>query len=241
MGMCVQARETIWMYNLSVRVTAYRRDHLRPGLLTWIFALAITVVACSIGWVAWQCIDSLQKQTGRLHTFHATADNTKIDAHSYDLAKNELDTRILSQNVDPQEAIQIPVVKAHGSEINCIDGMKAEEGRHYAEAIKQFSIMIAQIPIECNLQSTWHYCGLVRDKQQYTADAYAQRAYCYLQLHYYKLAIADLNEAIRLVPNNATNYKNRSQAYYLVGQKVLGDGDARHWQAIESKAIAADK
>ncbi|MBU6453733.1 MAG: tetratricopeptide repeat protein [Cyanobacteria bacterium REEB67] len=58
---------------------------------------------------------------------------------------------------------------------------------------------------------------------------------CYLSLRQYNDAIADLSKAIAVRPDYYVNYLNRGKAYYLLGQKNLGDADTVKARALMSK------
>jgi tetratricopeptide (TPR) repeat protein len=63
-------------------------------------------------------------------------------------------------------------------------------------------------------------------------DVYQYRSLCYLKTGKYSLAVADSTAAIKLLPGNALNYENRAKAYYLLGQKALGDADIKMARAL---------
>ena len=200
--------------------------------LNWIFALATTLVACAIAWVGWNCIESVQKNAGKLNKFHVTADNTKIDMHRYDVVKNELDSRVFTDQLSPSEDLQAIMVKQEGSELVFSQATKAVDKKQYTQAEAYYSQILAMIPEEAKKKSSWYANGMTGDRRRYTMWVYRQRAICYRTAGDNVRAIADLTEAIKLMPDNGLNYRLRGQTYYLLGKKTLGDADTKIGQAL---------
>jgi tetratricopeptide (TPR) repeat protein len=207
-------------------------------LLNWLLGLTIAVVAGSIAWVGWNFIDSLQKHAGKLSSYHATADNTKMDAHPYDLVKKDTEKDVLSGELSPSVALGETLGKAEGSELICIKGTRETDRGHYAEGAQCFSQALAMIPAEAKKKSRWQAINNHVDKKAYTAYTYEQRSFCYLKMGKYFAAVADLTKAIKLRPGYALNYENRAKAYLLIGQKELAAADLNMARSLPSVAIS---
>jgi tetratricopeptide (TPR) repeat protein len=178
-------------------------NHKSGAVLNWILATAITLVACGIAWVGWNCIDSLQKHAGKLDKFHVTADNTKVDSKHYDIVKNEIDGLILDDKFNPAENLQGALVKKEGSEIHYSSGKEAIYNNQYAQAAAYYSQVLAMIPEEAKHKSSWYAGGGTFDRAGYTMRVYRQRALCFRKTGDNVRAVADLTEAIRLRPDDA--------------------------------------
>src|SRR5208283_5199756 len=135
-------------------------------------------VVCAIGSVAWNCIDSLQKHTSRLQTYHATAENTKIDTHRFDVAK-ELDSRIIADKMDPMVALQASMKE--GSEMYFDRGTMAMNKQQFVQAEAELSQALAIIPVEATKRKSWHMGEIIVDKRIYLASAYEMRACCCME------------------------------------------------------------
>jgi tetratricopeptide (TPR) repeat protein len=206
-------------------------------VLSWILGLAIALVAGAIAWVAWSCIDSLQKHSGELQNYHVTAENTKIDSNLNDDIKKKVDAPVMSEHVDPALAIQEAISAPVGSELDMNKGQKAVDKEQYAQAVTCFSQVLAMIPVEAKKKTSWRTGLRDRDRLAYTQFAYEQRAFCYLKMQQYSLAIVDLTAAIKLNPDYAPDYENRAKAYHCLGEKALEAADVKTLQALSSKNI----
>ena len=197
----------------------------KTTVLNGLFALAVALVTCAIGSVTWYCVDSVQKNAKELGQYHRTADNTKIESKKYDLAKESLDRRIFTDKMDPSDAILVPVVKLNSAELALSNGFKAMEEKHYDQAESDLTVALAMLPTEPLNKTTWHVGPSVVDKNGFKFFAYQARSFCYLKTGHHKLAIEDLTASIKLRPQYAGSYENRAKAYYLRGEKALGDAD----------------
>jgi tetratricopeptide (TPR) repeat protein len=210
-------------------------DQASSKLLTWILALAVTLVAGAIAWVGWNCIDSLQKHTGKLKNYHSTAENTKIDTNLNDELTKKVDVPVLSEHVEPDLAIQDAISKPEGSELYMNKGGMASDKGQYSQAVTYFTQVLAMIPGEAKNKTSWRTGLSNRDKTSYTEYAYEQRAFCYLQMRQYAPAIADLTAAIKLQPDNAQAYQNRAKAYHFLGDKVHEAADVKILQGLSTR------
>jgi tetratricopeptide (TPR) repeat protein len=202
-------------------------DQRSGKTLNWILAIAITLVACAIAWVGWNCIDSVQKNAGKLHNFHVTAENTKMDTHHYDVVKNEIDSQVLTNQLSPSQELQGALVKQEGSEVFFHRGIAEIDNKQYVQGIDDFSKVIAMVPEEARNKTSWFGFGGMSDRRTYTMWAYRQRATCYTELGDYTRALVDLGEAIKLRPDTPITYKNRARIYYRLGKRGAGDADMR--------------
>jgi tetratricopeptide (TPR) repeat protein len=209
-------------------------DQASSKLLNWIFALAIALVAGAIAWVGWNCLDSLEKHTGKLKNYHVTAENTKIDSNLNDDLKKKVDVQVMSEHVEPDLAIQEVISVPEGSELYMNKGGKALDKGQFDQAVSCFSQVLAMIPEEAK-KTSWRTGLSNRDRTSYTEYAYEQRAFCYLQMHNYSRAIADLTAAIKLQPDNAQAYQNRAKAYHFLGEKALEAADMKTLQSLSAR------
>lgn len=210
----------------------FQSNQSGSNLLNWIFGLAIALVAGGIAWVGWNFIDSVQKNAGQLSHYHATAENTKMQSQRFDIVNKELDQKIFSDQVDPEQALQEAVFKLKGSEITFAKGLSKIDGLEYRQGIENFSLVLQEIPVEARGKSSWRAHGCLMDKNLYTASAYQERSVCYLETAKYALAIADLTAAIKLHPDYAPNYRNRAKIYILIGDKKAGAADMKIAEAL---------
>jgi len=108
-----------------------------------------------------------------------------------------------------------------------VAGAQAVERKDFAGAVPYFSKALLLVPVEENKFRTWRAGGCIFNKPHFQAYVYQYRAYCYLNLARYSLAIEDLNQAIKLDPDSAANYENRAKAYLLTGKKALAAADMK--------------
>jgi tetratricopeptide (TPR) repeat protein len=174
----------------------------------------------------------LQKHAGKLHNFHVTADNTKVDSHHYDIVRNEIDLKVFDDKLSPAENLQATLVRQEGSELIYSKAKAAIYEKKFAQAAAYYSQILAMIPGEAKHKSSWYAIGKTFDRVAYTMRAHRQRALCYSEMGDNVRALADLTEAIRLVPDDAYTYMKRAEAYYLLGKKALGDADTKTEQAL---------
>jgi tetratricopeptide (TPR) repeat protein len=209
-----------------------QRPYTSGKALNWILAVVTALVACSVAWVGWICIDSVQKHEGKLHDFHVTADNTKIDSHRYDVVKNEIDSQVFTDKLSPSEDLQAALVKREGSELIYSQGIAAIDKKQFAQAAAYYSQILTMIPAEAKTKTTWYASGATGDRSTYTMWVYHQRALCYRNMGDYSRAVADWTVAIKLHPDNAYNYQKRAELYYAEGKKTFGDSDTKTAQVL---------
>ncbi len=205
-------------------------------MLTMILALATAVVAIAIGWVGWNCIDSVQKHTGKLDKFNVTVDNSKIDSHHLDIVKNEIDAKFSPESIAPSEDLQTALVKQEGSEVLYSQATMAIDNRQFAQAIVCYTKILAMVPAESKTKTTWYASGATADKTRYLTWVYRQRASCaFKEMKQYSKAISDFSEAIRLSPEVSWNYTKRAEVYYRMGKKELANQDIHKVQMLAEK------
>jgi tetratricopeptide (TPR) repeat protein len=214
-----------------------KRHQSSGKMLNWILALATTFVACGIGWVGWNCIESVQKNAGKLNNYHVTADNTKIDSQHLDVIKNQIDGKVLNDDLSPSEDFQAILVKQEGSELIFSKATAAIDKKQFAQAAADYSQILAMIPSEAKTKASWYANGATGDRGKYTMWVYRQRAFCYREMGDYARAVADLTEAIKLHPEITFNYQKRAEVYYLFGKKALGDADIQAVQAVSRRNL----
>jgi tetratricopeptide (TPR) repeat protein len=220
-------------YNNCVKQKQSQQNQTSTRVLNWIFALALILVVCAIGSVAWNCIDSLQKHSERLQTYAAGGKDTSFTTKGSNLQR-ELDDRINSNQMDPMAAIQAP--SAHGSEVPFARGVAAMGKHKFVEAATDFSQALSLIPMEASSKQSWHIGEVLVDRRLYMASAYEQRGCCYMATGQYPLAASDLTVAIRMRPDYVNNYKNRAKVYDLLGKKGLAAADIKTIQALSRRA-----
>jgi tetratricopeptide (TPR) repeat protein len=111
--------------------------------------------------------------------------------------------------------------------------LKEVDKKQFAQAVALYSQILAMIPGEAKNKSSWYANGMTGDRSRYTMWVYRQRAFCYRELGNYSRAVDDLTEAIKLHPEISFNYHKRAEVYYLLGNKALGDADAK---AVETQS-----
>jgi tetratricopeptide (TPR) repeat protein len=195
--------------------------------LTLILGLSIALVTAGIGWVCWTCIDSLQSHEGKLHNFHVTADNTKIDSHHLDIFKNDIDSKVSVDKMSPSLDLQTVLVKQDGSELIYNEGLTAFDEKQYDKAIGCFTKVLSLIPAEAKRKSTWFASGDTVDRVKYTMWCYRHRGNCHKLKKDFSKAVADYSDSIKQMPEIAVNYQKRAELYYLLGKKALGDADSK--------------
>jgi len=157
-----------------------------------------------------------------------------------DSISQEMDQR-LAVAANRQGKRQGNIVKSSvGSENFFDNGLIAAEESHFSDAIKNFTQVLSMIPLEEKDRDAWHVAGIIANKRLFMALTYEHRSYCYLKLKQYKLAVADLSMAIRLRPDYAGNYSNRAKAYYLLGNRDLGDADMEAAAQVSHPDILLD-
>lgn len=194
--------------------------------------MTIALVAGAIGWVGWNCIDSVQKNAGKLHNYNVTADNTRIDSHHYDIVKNEVDKRVFTEPLSPSQDLTYALVKQEGSELFWSKGLAAMDEHKLAPAAAAFSRVLTMIPGEAKKKTTWFVSGETIDRLSYTQRAYFRLYNCYRLMGDYARAAAVVTEAIKLTPGIAGNYQSRAALYYRLGKKALGDADMKTARAL---------
>ncbi|MBS1992583.1 MAG: tetratricopeptide repeat protein [Cyanobacteria bacterium SZAS LIN-3] len=178
-----------------------------------LFALALVLIVCAIGTVAWRCIDSLDKHSDRIKAITSTQHAVAVNITNSELAQ-QLDQRVMEGNMDPEVALQQPT--AHGSEVTYNRGLVNIEKRDFSEAASDFTRTLAMIPVEAVTKHAWHVGADRLDKRLYLASTYEQRARCYMESRHYREALADLNAAIKLRPEYQNNYRNRAKVEQLL-------------------------
>ena len=210
----------------------WQPDHSSSNLLNWIFGLAIGLVACAIGWVGWSCVDSIQKNAGKLHNYHVTADNTKIDSRHLDIVKNEIDPRLFANQTGNSEELQSVLLNQAGSERFLTKATAAMDNKQFAQAAEYCSQALAKIPLEAKTKTTWYADGNVANRSVYIELVLRKRATCYMSMGRSSLATADLTAAIKERPGNGNNWAERAKLYYKLGKKGPGDADTKQAQAM---------
>lgn len=194
------------------------------------FALALVVVVLAVGTVAWNCIDSLQKNTDKMQKYsEVPAVVTIKDAHM----SEEFDKRIYAGQMDPTAAIQGALPK--GSEIPFAKGMENIATKKFYDAAANFSEALVMVSVEANNQRLWHISGAEVDKRIYLGTIYEQRARCAWETSHYSEAISDLSAAIKLRPEYIANYQIRARIYEKLGQKSKAAADIKAGQSLAKK------
>lgn len=196
-------------------------------MLTWILALAIAFVTCAIGWVGWNCIDSVQKHAGKMQAFNVTAENTKINSRHMDIVKNDIDSHVAMDQLSPSEDLQTILIDQKSSEHVFSKAIAAEECQQHTQSVKYFSQVLEMIPAEAKTKATWFALGQIWERRPYNELALRRRAQAYILMNDYSLAIDDCTAAIKLGPDQSSNYRVRAKAYYKLGRKALGDADTK--------------
>jgi tetratricopeptide (TPR) repeat protein len=225
----------LWRYNDRMKKTDPEADQSKDKMLTWILAGAVALVAGAIGWVGWTCIDSVQKNTGKLKNYHVTADNTKIDNQHLDIVKNDLDVKIFKDKLDPSDDLQATLVKREGSEILYSKAMAAMDKKQFAQAAIYFSQVLALIPAEAKKKTFWYASGDTIDRTHYTLCVQQKLYNCYRNIGQYAKAADVVTEAIKLTPDIPGNYQSRAELYYKLGKKALGDADTKTARELAKK------
>jgi tetratricopeptide (TPR) repeat protein len=203
--------------------------------LNLILALVTTLVAGGIALVGWNFIDSVQKREAALKNFHVTEDNAKIDSHRYDKISRDVAEHFVGNEDNPEQALQEAVFKLKSSEISFNKGLTNFDQEKYELAQINFSNTISCIPAEAKSTREWHALGTLKEVNEYMAAARDRRAICYIRLKKPALAIADLNECIKLFPNNSVYYVTRAEAYNALGKKALADADLKMASKLSRK------
>jgi len=201
-------------------------------LLNGIFALAIVAVAGALLWVGMGLVDSAQKRADNLKKLNNTAENTKIAINQYEAVPDDVGELMAPDD----EKMAADRARYRGSEIPFHRGLDEMEANKFDAAIADMTKVIAMVPQEAKTQKTWHSDGTIQDQAFFTAFTYQARAYCYAQQKQYKLAVADLTQAIKLRPGYPQNFENRAKAYYFLGQKALGDADMQQVRSMSDVA-----
>jgi tetratricopeptide (TPR) repeat protein len=199
----------------------------RAGILNWLFAAAITVVACGIGWIGWTMVDSLQKAPAQLQRYHAVEPKPKTEAKLFDSVFNEVKSSV-GHGGPEMSLLDLADGASHEDTIATDAFFKAtvfQEKNRFAEAVPQYTKALTAIESEAKTRSSWIVIGRKWDRATFQAHVYQCRAYAYLQLRKYKPALADLNLAIELSPDRSTNYQNRAKVYRLLGENSLAEAD----------------
>jgi tetratricopeptide (TPR) repeat protein len=211
--------------------------------LNWLLAGAVVLLAASIIAVTIYAIDSLQKNSAAVR---------KVKAVEIDPALKPLPDPVLNHEISKREhtvedmQLTQPELsrRLEGSEIlfqQCCDAM---ENGHYSLGAHLATRVLAMIPEEAKKKKMWIAGGgTASDRNLFTALALQLRALCYLQQKQIQPGIDDLNQAIKLRPSYAVNYRNRAAAYNLTGQKALAQADlnmARQLELMERKSQTSD-
>jgi tetratricopeptide (TPR) repeat protein len=187
--------------------------------------MAILLVTGGIGWAGWICLESVQKHEGKLKSYDTAPGTPRLEAHRYEMIKKDEDNAIVAGQLSPIAVVEESLQKLDGSEVDCNKGIRVLDRKEYTGAIAYFTEVLKLIPQEARKKKSWSAGGHIVDKNAYTAYAYEQRSYCYLNQKKYKAAIFDLTEAIKLRPRYCVNFTNRAKAYYLIGEKGLAAAD----------------
>jgi tetratricopeptide (TPR) repeat protein len=206
--------------------------HSNGRVLTWILAMAVAFVASAVGWVGWNCIDSVQKHADEMQKFYVTDENTKIDSSHLDIVKNDIDSHVAMDQLTPGEDLQIMLIDQKSSERVFSKALAAEERQQYPQSVKYYSQVLEMIPAEAKTKTAWMALGEMRERSSYTDLTLRKRAQVYLLMGQYSRAIDDCSAAIKLTPSQSNNYKVRAKAYYKLGHKALGDGDTKSAEAL---------
>jgi tetratricopeptide (TPR) repeat protein len=201
-------------------------------ILNWVFALAIALVAAAIAWVAFSCLDSMHKNVITVQKIHITPLHEGVGIPQIDTIESEILKHDLVCQKKRYYKAHRDALKLYGSEIAFESAIKAREQHQYAQAIVMLSRVLAAIPLESKSQTAWHIEGGTDNRALYTAYAHQYRAFCYMQMSKYPLAVADWTEAIKLRPNWAPYYQKRARTYFLQGEKVLGAADIKMAQTL---------
>jgi len=201
-------------------------------LLNGVLAVAIIVVAGALLWVGMSLVDSAQKRADNLKKLNTTPENTKIAINQYEAVPDDVGELMAPDD----KKMAAERANYRGSEIPFHRGLDEMEANKFDAAIADMTKVIAMVPQEAKTQKIWHSDGTIQEQAFFTAFTYQARAYCYAQQRQYKLAVADLTQAIKLRPGYPQNYENRAKAYYYLGQKALGDADMQQLRSMSDVA-----
>jgi len=87
--------------------------------------------------------------------------------------------------------------------------------------------VLEMIPAEARTKTSWLAMGQMWDKSTYDELTLRRRAQVYILMGEYSRAIDDCTVAIKLRPDQSSNFRIRAKAYYKLGRKALGDADTK--------------
>ncbi len=116
------------------------------------FALALVLVACAIGSVAWNCIEGLNRHSQKVHLITSTTKDLPVSVAEPKLT-SAMDERIYAGKEDPMAAIQEQ--PPEGSAVPFMKGMDAVSKKQYHIAAADFSQALVMIPVEAGHKTSW--------------------------------------------------------------------------------------
>jgi len=214
---------------------------MKANSLNYFFAGAITIVSVAIAWIGWTMVDSVQKVPAQLKHYHKIEPKPKTATQLFDTGFSDLQDNGSNGNGPDLTAIGMAGNSAPDETPSVADFMKTQiciDKQRFAEAIPLATKALKEIETESKTKSSWTVLAQTFEKAMYQAHLYQGRAYCYLQLRQYKLALADLDVAIKLNPNYLMNYENRSKVYRLLGKNALAAADAQRAKELATHHIS---
>lgn len=192
-------------------------------------------MTAAIALVGLRLVDSLHKTATQVLNYRIVGPRPAVDrALSDNKITTEVDKAIFSNSSNLPKATECAVsISERGTSVAIYEqGLSTMEKGSFPEAVTTFSKVLPEIEKELKTKSTWHIRGRDCDKRLYRSLIYQNRAFCYLQMCDYRLAIADLSLAIKLRPRYAVNYQNRARAYFILGDKALAKEDLQIAQKL---------
>jgi Tfp pilus assembly protein PilF len=98
--------------------------------------------------------------------------------------------------------------------------------------MSMFSVALQKIDTEAPYQQTWVMHNESLNRDQFEAYVYKLRAIAFMQQGDRQSCIADLTEAIKRCPNDASSYIARSDAYQQSNMPDEAEADYERAQAL---------
>lgn len=114
----------------------------------------------------------------------------------------------------------------------CEAGLRLVKSNFNTDAVSMLSVALQKIDAEAPYQQTWVVSKETLNRDQFEAYVYKLRATAFMQQGDRQACIADLSDAIKRCPNDASSYIARSDAYRQSNMPEEAEADYERGQAL---------
>lgn len=116
----------------------------------------------------------------------------------------------------------------------CELALRNMKATQWDQAVPLFTVAMQRLQNEAQMQNAWDIQGVNMNFNQFQNYLYKCRACGFLELGQYESCIADLTDALKLIPDDPDVLIMRGNAYRLWGNGELANEDLRRAQELQA-------